>query len=155
MKTDTAELTFTRELPLTPDRLWPVLTDAAMRDRWSAPSESEVMITEATDVREGGIDRQRCGPKEAPEFVVETRWYRLAPPSALIFTELLEVGGERISVSLVTYRLTEAAVGTELSITVAISSFVGPEMFDEYSSGWQGGLNNLERLASELSAPAA
>lgn len=105
MTTDTGAFDFHRTLPLGTDQLWHVLTDANMRERWGAPSPEMVLKVEKSDLLVGGIERHICGPKENPEFEVETRWYRLDAPSDAAFTETVEVGGSAIGTSLVTYRL--------------------------------------------------
>ena len=154
MQSDTGSFDMHRTLPLPPDRLWTVLTDPRHRESWGAPSEGTVLVMEAADVREGGQDRHRCGPAEAPEFVVNTRWYHLAAPDRAVFTETLVIEDMQIFTSLVTYRLEPAAGGTDLTVTVALSSFTGPDALDEVRSGWTGGLANLERHISTLTEEA-
>lgn len=145
---DTKTLDLSRKLPLSPDRLWPLLTDPAHREKWGAPEEGMVLTVETTDTREGGYERHRCGPAEAPDFVVDTRWYKLSAPELAVFTETLLVGGDTIFTSLVTYSVSADAVGSTLDVTVAVSSFVGPDAFDEVAQGWEGGLANLANYAT-------
>lgn len=152
--TDTKTLEFTRELPLTPEKLWPLLVDPGHREVWGAPEEGMVLTMENADTREGGRERHRCGPAEAPDFLVETRWYRLAGPDMAVFTETLFVGDDRIFTSLVTYGVSAFGDGAVLNVTVAVSSFTGPEAFDEIEAGWTGGLANLDALVAKVTAPA-
>ncbi len=152
MTTDTAELTFNRALPLPPDQLWHLLTDAETRGLWNAPGEGMVMDVVSSDFKTGGLERHRCGSADAPEFEVETRWYRIDAPTDAVFTETVEIGGSPIATSLVTYRLLPVATGSDLHITVAISSFVGAEAEAEFKAGWEAGLNNLETLAKSKAA---
>ena len=155
MKPDTASLEFERRLALPPARLWEVLTDARHREQWGAPSEGAVLEVVEADVREGGRDRHRCGPAEAPEFTVDTRWYRLDAPHLAVFTETVDIGGEAIFTSLVTYRLTPAGTATVLGVTVAVSSFVGADVARDTRTGWEGGLANLERYTAGLASEGA
>ncbi|MCK0095249.1 hypothetical protein MWU60_06675 [Yoonia sp. F2084L] len=53
-----------------------------------------------------------------------------------------------------TYSLDPSDKGTKLGITVAASSFSGPETLQEFRQGWGGGLDNLERYAAKVSADA-
>lgn len=152
MTTDTGAFEFHRSLPLGPDQLWHVLTDANMRERWGAPSPDMVLKVEKSDLSVGGIERHICGPKENPEFEVETRWYRLDAPSDAAFTETVEIGGGAIGTSLVTYRLAPKGTGTELFVHVALTSFCGAEALGEFKEGWMGGLSSLEALVRELAA---
>ena len=152
MKTDTGAFDFERDLPLPPDQLWHVLTDANMRERWGAPSPEMILKVVTSDLSIGGIERHMCGPKENPEFEVETRWYRLDTPFDAAFTETVEIGGGAIATSLVTYRLEEKEKGSKLFVHVAVSSFCGPEASSEFKDGWLGGLKNLEALVAELAS---
>lgn len=154
MNPETATLHFQRRIALPPERLWEVLTDPGHREKWGAPTEGAVLSVVETDTRVGGRDRHRCGPAEAPEFEVETRWYRLAPPAAAVFTETVIAGEERIATSLVTYAVAPGGGGSALSVTVAVSSFVGAEALDDFASGWEGGLANLERHVASLTGGA-
>jgi len=152
MTTDTGHFDMTRTFPLTPDRLWHLLTDPGMRERWGAPGEGMVMTAETSDLRVGGHERHRCGPADAPEFVVDTRWYRIDAPHDAAFTETVHIGADTIATTLVTYRVTADAQGSQLDVSVAVSSFVGPDADGEFEAGWHAGLTNLAALAAEMAA---
>jgi hypothetical protein len=49
----------------------------------------------------------------------------------------------------VTYALSPATKGCDLVITVAVASFVGPEMMDEFKAGWTGGMAKLDRIVAQ------
>lgn len=146
MTTDTDTFTFDRTFPLPPAKMWHLMTDAKMRETWGAPGDA-VLEMLSVDFRIGGIERHRGGPAEAPDFEVETRWYHITAPSDAVYTEVIEAGGMRLGASLVTYRIADHADGAAVSITVAVTSFVGPEMIAEFQSGWEGGIVNLEAAA--------
>lgn len=146
MTTDTDVFTYTRDISLPPARLWPLLTHPDMRAVWGAPEEGMTLETITSDLRVGGVDHQRCGPADAPEFESHTRWYHLAEPSEAVYTEVIEAGGMALGTSLVTLRAAPEGTGTALSVTVAVSSFVGPEMIAEFKGGWEGSMANLDRL---------
>lgn len=150
MSLDTSSFDLHRTLPLSPERLFAVITSPAHREKWASPDADTTLVTEAADLRVGGQDRQRAGPADAPEFAVETRWYDLTGPERAVFTETLIFGGEAVSTSLVTYVLEAADDQTRLSITVAVSSFSGPEALTEIQQGWDGGLENLTNYVNGL-----
>ncbi|MEM9031432.1 MAG: SRPBCC domain-containing protein [Pseudomonadota bacterium] len=152
MSNDTSSFDLAREFPLSPEKLWTLLTDARQREAWGAPEEGMELRVEVEDLREGGLERHRCGPEDAPEFVVHTRWYRIDAPRRAVFSETVSVGGEALGTSLVTYVLTVRDGGTALGVTVAVSAFGGPEMLGEFKAGWEGGLANLERLVTRTLA---
>jgi len=145
MTTDT--FTFDRDFPLPPDRMFTLMTDAKMRELWGAPGDAVLEMLEA-DMRVGGLERHRCGPADNPEFEVETRWYNIDAPHAATYTEVIEAGGMRLGASLVTYTLTQTPTGCAARITVAVVSFVGPDMIAEFRAGWEGGLAKLCTLAA-------
>lgn len=145
----TGDFRIERPFALPPDRLWHLLTDPDMRTHWGGPSDDDVLIMDAHDIREGGRDLHRCGPKNDPAYTVETIWYRLDAPRLACFTETVDAGGARIATSLVTYALTATDRGTDLAITVQVSSFVGPEAMADFESGWTSGLNRLDALAHQ------
>ncbi|MDX8347888.1 SRPBCC family protein [Cognatiyoonia sp. IB215446] len=153
MTLDTKSFDMHRTLPLSPAKLWEVLTDPKHREKWGGPDADTVLIVDRADLRVGGQDRHRCGPADAPEFVIDTRWYDLTAPDRAVFTETLVIGNEAMCTSLVTYALTAEGMGTRLSLTVAVSSFSGREALAEFQQSWQGGLDNLERYAPTVLAP--
>lgn len=154
MTIDVGNFRLERSYGVAPERLWHLLTDAEARSAWSGPSDDDVLVVEAADVTEGGVDRHRCGPAEAPEWTATTRWYRLAPQDAATFTEMLEAGGMRLAVSLVDCALEPSAGGTRLVVHVSAVSFVGPEALAEVEAGWTSALGRLERIAAADEAPA-
>ena len=154
MTLDTKSYDFFRSLPLPPKRLFPLLTEAKYRDRWNAPDADTPVETITEDLRIGGEDKQRCGPADEPAFEVLTRWYHLAAPDRVVLTETLYFGGQAACTSLVTYDLIAEGTGTALGVTVAVSSFTGPEALPEVQQGWEGGLDNLAGLCARLQSDA-
>lgn len=142
-----AQLTFLRSFGTTPDRLWHLLTDPKMREIWSGPSDDLTLVVDQADLSEGGQDTHRCGPVDAPDFTVDTRWYRLCAPDAACFTETVRAGGETFSTTLVTYGLSKTATGVDLKIDMMVASYAGPEAIGEHEEGWTSALNRLAGLA--------
>lgn len=147
MSTNTDTFTFDRHFALPPARMWHLMTDAGMREQWSVPDDSMTLDTVSEDLSVGGVDHHRCGPADAPEFEVMTRWYNIDGPQTATFSETIIAGGARLGASLVTYLLVPKGTGTQVTVTVAVSSFVGPEMIEEFKSGWTGGMEGLAKLA--------
>jgi uncharacterized protein YndB with AHSA1/START domain len=145
----TSEFTLERSFALPQDALWHILTDPKEREAWGTPDESMVLTVEKADLREDGHERHRCGPAEAPEFTVDTRWYRLEAPRAACFTESLTFQGMRTFTSLVTYRLATEGTGSKLEVHVAVTSFDDETVFAEVEGGWTSALDRLQaRLVS-------
>ena len=153
MTPDTASYEFQRSMPLSADKLWPLLIDPKHRENWGVPDPSMTLEVTKVDTRVGGLEHHRCGPAENPEFEVETRWYNLTEPSRAVYTETLIFGGEAVATSLVTYGIVEKDGGSDLLVTVAASSFSGPEALDEMNAGWAGGLDLLMAYVQSQKAP--
>ena len=152
MTVATGSFTLSRSFKVSKDRLWHLLTDPEARQAWGAPSDEMVLEIDKADLREDGEDRHRCGPKDNPEFIVDTRWYRLAGPDVAAFTETLIFQGQRASVSLVSYALTGDDANSAVTIEVSVTSFEGPEMIGEHEHGWTGALDRLQRQTDSLPA---
>ena len=148
----TTHFTLERHYKTGAEALWTLLTDPDARSGWSAPSEAHVLELDKADLREGGEDVHRCGPAEAPEYTVATRWYRLDAPTSATFTETLVFEGARASVALVTYTLAGRETGVDLGVDLSVTSFIGPDLFDEYRAGWEQALTNLEAMAARKPA---
>ena len=146
MITDT--FTYNRDFACSADHLWSLITDVNQRAKWGSPDDGSVLETLATDFQVGGVDKQRCGPAENPEFEVQTRWYNIDAPTTVVYTEVIEAGGMALGASLVTIQLQGDEKSSTASFNVAVSSFVGPEMIAEFKSGWDGGMAKLTALAS-------
>lgn len=155
MTLDTSSFDEHRSLPVNAQTLWQLLTDTEHRQSWSAPGPDMPLVAELSDLREGGQDRLRFGPEDAPEFIVETRWYRLAAPQRAVFTETLLAGGAAMFTSLVTYVLEPNGAETDLHLTVAVSSFEGADALEEVKAGWDGGLANLEQYVADMISKSA
>lgn len=141
-------ITFSREIACSPEHLFKVMTDRTARETWGAPSDATVIIIDEFDLRPGGQEIARCGPREAPEFRTVTDFHVIDPPSVLISTETLEVGGALVSVSQCTSEITGSQDQSSLKITLQIASLEGSELFADYSTGWSAALDNLARLAT-------
>lgn len=149
MKTDFATHTLDRPMACAPERLFALVTDRAARARWSAPSEGMVVEIDECDIRPGGRERARCGPKDNPEFTVTADFHVVEAPDRLIFTETLEMGGAILSVCLATMEIAAAAGGSKLTVSLQIASLAGPEVAGEYQAGWSTALASLQRLAEQ------
>jgi uncharacterized protein YndB with AHSA1/START domain len=144
-----AHFQLNRDFPLSPDRMWSLLTDPKARELWGAPSDDAVLVLETADLQEGGHERHRCGPAEDPEFVVDTHWYHLDTPNLACFTETISAGGTRFAVTLVTYALVPSDKGCSLTVDVGLSALTEGDMVGDFKQGWTSGLDRLERFIGD------
>jgi uncharacterized protein YndB with AHSA1/START domain len=139
----------TRDIACAPDRLFQLITDPVARASWGAPDAESVVEIDHAEIRPGGHELARCGPKEDPHFGTRMDFHVIAPDEHLIGSETLTVGGQVLSVALVTMEIESYQAGSRLSVTLQITSLAGAEMFEDYRGGWSGALDNLMRLAIE------
>jgi uncharacterized protein YndB with AHSA1/START domain len=145
--TDFHTLTLERRIACTPERLFALMTDREARQAWSAPSPDTVIVIDHFDMRPGGREIARCGPRENPEFHTVTDFH-VVEPSRIVATEVLDVGGTMLSVSLCTSDMAAEDGGSLLTVTLQIASLTGPELFDDYATGWGAALDSLARMAA-------
>lgn len=149
---DFETLVLERDIKTSPDRLFALMSDPAARRIWSAPSEDVVIEIDESDIRPGGREVARCGPKEAPDFTATSDFHLVSAPGRFVLSETLTVGGELLSVSLVTQEIQPTATGSALKVTLQIVSVSGPDTIGGYSEGWAGALDALTRMAEAVPA---
>jgi len=143
---DFKTLTLKREIACAPDRLFHVITDRELRQKWSAPDDESVVIIDEYDCRAGGRETTRCGPKESPEFNT-TSLFHVVTPEFLSMTETLVIGGQMMSISLCSHEISKSETGSALHVTLQITSLVGPDLFEDYKNGWSAALDSLSAIA--------
>jgi uncharacterized protein YndB with AHSA1/START domain len=131
------------------ERVFSEFADPVARARWSAPSK-DVLIYDEADFRIGGKDVFRCGPEGDPKFRGETRYLNIVPNALVVSSETLDMDGQRLAVALSTLDFSRTDEGTNLTVTVQIVSFVGPDMIHGYESGNRSALKNLADHLSKM-----
>ena len=137
--------------PASPERVFSEFAGPVARARWGAPSK-DALIYDETDFRLGGKDVFRCGPKGAPKFSGETRYLNIVTNARVVSSETLDVEGQRLAVALTTLDFEPTEVGTNLTVTIQIVSFVGPDMIRGYESGNRSALENLSLHLSDMAS---
>jgi uncharacterized protein YndB with AHSA1/START domain len=129
-----ATITLEHSYPKSPERVFSEFADPFARARWSAPS-SDALIYDEADFRVGGKDIFRCGPKGDPKFRGETRYLEIIPNRRVVSSEAVDMDGQRLAIALTTLDFAPTEVGTKLTVTLQIVSFVGVDMIHGYESG--------------------
>jgi uncharacterized protein YndB with AHSA1/START domain len=145
---DHATLTLERDIACAPDRLFHVLTTRDLRQQWAAPDNDSVLVIDHFDLRPGGREEIRCGPRGAPDFAT-TGHFHVVAPDFLSFTETLTAGGQMLSISLCSHEIRATGRGCLLRVTLQITSLAGAGLFDEYRGGWSAALDKLAALACQ------
>jgi uncharacterized protein YndB with AHSA1/START domain len=144
-----ATITLERSYPAPLERVFSEFADPVARARWSAPSD-DVLIYDEADFRIGGKDVFRCGPKGDPKFRGETRYLVIVPNARVVSSETLDMGDQRLAVSLTTLDFEATEKVTNVTVTLQMVSFVGPGMISGYESGNRSALENLSQHLSGL-----
>jgi len=137
--------------PAPPERVFSEFADPVARARWSAPSK-DALIYDETDFRLGGKDVFRCGPKGNPKFGGETRYLNIVTNALVVSSETVDVKGQRLAVALTTLDFEPTEEGTNLTVTIQIVSFAGPDIIHGYESGNKSALKNLSLYLSDMSS---
>jgi uncharacterized protein YndB with AHSA1/START domain len=131
------------------ERVFSEFADPVARARWSAPPQ-DVLIYDEADFRVGGKDVFRCGPKGDPKFRGETRYLQIVPNAHVVWSETVDMDGQRLAVALTTLDFERTEDGTNLTVTVQMVSFAGLDMIHGYESGNKSALKNLSQHLRNL-----
>ena len=141
-------LVLDRDIACSPSRLFHLMTDPGARAEWGKPDDESVIEIDHADIRPGGQERARCGPKDDPHFNTVTDFHALETDTLLLSTEALTVGGTLLSVAQIAQELAATDTGCRLTTTLQIASLAGPDVISEHRGGWSAALDNLAALAA-------
>ncbi len=148
MKTTSAHhatIVFERNYDVPIERVFGAFADPKDRARWSAPSDTAVLIYDKADFRIGGRDTFRCGAKSDPKFFGESRYHDIIPNRRIVSSETIDTDGKRLSVALTTMDLEPEGSSTKVKLTVQIVLLDGADMIEGTKIGYTGALDNLAR----------
>jgi uncharacterized protein YndB with AHSA1/START domain len=131
------------------ERVFSEFANPVARASWSVPSKDELIYDEA-DFKIGGKDVFRCGPKGDLKFRGETRYLEIVPNARVVSSETIDVNGQKLAVALTTLDFEPTEHGTNLTVTVQLVSFVGPDMIHSFESGNRSALTNLSEHLSNI-----
>jgi len=139
-------LTFTRQVAAPAATLWQVWTAPAARAVWSAPSPAVTVDYLEADPRVGGREISICRVDGQPDIRCDAGWLVMQPAQRSVTSEVLSSDGVTRSAALVTADLTPRGDGSDLAVTVQLSS-LGEDMAAGYRQGFGAGLDNLAAVA--------
>lgn len=140
-----ATLVFERLVSATIDKVFAAFADPNAKSAWGTPSDTATLIYDATDFREGGTDRFRCGSKVNPNIHGTTHYLKIIPNNRIVSSETIDVEDKRLCASLTTLELFDDAERTRLRLTSQIASFIGLDMIKGHEIGNNASLDNLCR----------
>ena len=92
-----ATIVLERDISASADRVFAALADPRERASWGVPSDTAVLIYDATDFRVGGADHFRCGSRDDPKFHGHTVYTAIVPGQSIVSSETVTVGGTCLS----------------------------------------------------------
>ena len=132
-----------------PEVIFALYADVALREQWSAPSPTAIVRYEVADLRSGGCDVYVCGDRDDPQYRGVVHYCDVSAPGRLVFSETISQAGQAMFSSLTTWLIEPAHVGSsKLTLTVQLTSLVGPAAARGVRVGTASMLANLERLAA-------
>lgn len=139
-------LVFDRQFSVTVSAAYSALADVDKRIVWSAPTDTSVFFYEAEDFRVGGQDLFRCGNKDNPNVTGRVTYVSIVPEQSIVTTEVISIDDTPMMVSINTLALKPHDAGTNLKLTVQVTSFYGTDMIAGARAGNDAALNNLARF---------
>lgn len=149
-----------RKFPQPVSVVFDAFSDPAKAKRWHSGDNSSDVVEFAMDFREGGMERMvyKMGPQTPfPGVPLENegRFQEIVPNERIVMASTMKIGGQRISITQVTFELLPTEEGTDLILThqgVFLPGSDGPKMRE---AGWNSLLDRIEALiASEASVKA-
>jgi uncharacterized protein YndB with AHSA1/START domain len=120
-------------------RAW---TEPELLKQWFGPGEFTIPRAEL-DLRAGGDYQIVMRPPAADAITLTGSYREIVAPERLIFTWSWRLMWAEAVESLVTVEFREVETGTEVTIT---HGDFGGESSAPYRTGWEGGLDKLQRL---------
>ena len=144
-KNDVQHATFvferTSDAPV--DRVFAALANPVERAQWGVPSAKAALVYDRTDFREGGSDEFRCGPKHDPQYRGVTTYLEIVPNERVVSTELVAANGRKLLATLSTTTLESRGAGTNITVTLQVTSLAGEDMITGAKNGTGASLDNL------------
>jgi uncharacterized protein YndB with AHSA1/START domain len=129
-------------------RVFAAFADPAVRAKWSAPSDTAVIIYDEANFAIGGRDVFRCGAKSDPKYRGETHYLHIVADRHIVSSETIDADGRRLSASLTTVQLMPKGTQTKLTLTVQVAAFEGRDMIEGTKFGHNAALANLAKALS-------
>lgn len=125
------------------ERVFAAFADPVERASWGNPSESSAFVYDEVDFREGGVDLFRCGAKSNPQYRGVTRYYDIVPNQRIVSSEVVEVQGRKLLITMSTALFEREGAGTKVTVTAQLTSLAGEQMLDGAKIGHNAALDNL------------
>jgi uncharacterized protein YndB with AHSA1/START domain len=142
-----ASFTVERLYPHPPARVFRAHADKDAVRRWRVEGEGFQVQSHSFDFREGGREFSGFRFGDGPDMTFEAEYHVIVPDRRIVTTYWMTMGGEPLSVSLMTIEFRAEGAGTRLVLTEQGAYFGDPAGVAGREEGTRG---LLETLAAEL-----
>ena len=136
-------LVFERICAAPVERVFAAFANPEERASWGTPSETAAFIYDKVAFREGGVDVFRCGDKSNPQYRGVTTYYDIVPNKRIVSSEVVETQGRKLLISMSTTTFEPESSGTNIVVTVELTSLAGEDMLNGAKFGHNASLDNL------------
>lgn len=99
------------------DRVYAAFTDPLERQLLGAAGETGVLLLDQSDVRVGGEDVLRFGPRGDPRFGVRTRYLDIIPGRRLVTADVISDAARPLVLSMTTIEIAPGGTATRVRLT--------------------------------------
>ena len=138
-----------RRFAASPSAVFAAWADPVAKRRWSTCHDANGESEYSLDFRYGGRELYRATLPDGSSQTVEKVFFDIVQDRRIVFAYDIEVGGRRLSASLVTVEFAPEGSGAAMLMTEQLAYFDGHYDREERLHGTQEG---LDRLALELEA---
>ena len=141
-----------RRFAAPPAAVFGAWADLEAKKRWSDCHAGEGETELTMDFRPGGRESYRAELPGGVRQRVEKVFFDIVPDARIVFAYDVEIGGKRLSASLVTVEFAGEGEATFMRMTEQLAYFDG---HDDLADRIEGTREGIERLALEVEAAGA
>ena len=141
-----------RRFAARPAAVFGAWADLEAKKRWSDCHVEEAETELTMDFRPGGRESYRAQLPGGISQRVEKVFFDIVPDARIVFAYDVEIGGKRLSASLVTVEFSAEGDATLMRMTEQLAYFDG---HDDLADRIEGTREGIERLALEVEAAGA
>ena len=141
-----------RRFAAPPAAVFGAWADLEAKKRWSDCHTGEGETELTMDFRPGGRESYRAELPGGVRQRVEKVFFDIVPDARIVFAYDVEIGGKRLSASLVTVEFSAEGDATFMRMTEQLAYFDG---HDDLADRIEGTREGIERLALEVEAAGA
>jgi uncharacterized protein YndB with AHSA1/START domain/DNA-binding transcriptional ArsR family regulator len=137
-----SSFTIERTYPVGPDQVFAAWSDPSAKARWFAGANA---AHHELDFWPGGVETTRGQSPEGKALTFESRYHDIVPAERIVYSSVLQVEDEPVTISITTVQFQASGRGTTLVLTEQDTYLDGHEQPAWRESGTNGWLTALEK----------